>query len=119
MCQFYGGKIGKVMTRDELDGMRGLEHSKTNISMKNLTSTERSKCRKIGSVGNVGFSGFSNCLDSEMLLHGTHLNRDEIESNLSVPGIRGCHENALYKSFETSPHLICLYSITNIPLGPA
>ena len=48
-----------------------------------------------------------------------HLNRDKIESNLSVPGIQGCHENALFKSFETSPHLICLYASTNIPLGPA
>ena len=38
----------------------------------------------------------------------SHLNRDKIESNLSVPGIQGCHENALIKSFEMSPHLICL-----------
>ena len=37
-----------------------------------------------------------------------HLNRDEIESNLSVPGIQGNQENALIKSFEMSPHLICL-----------
>ena len=37
-----------------------------------------------------------------------HLNRDNFESNLSVPGIQRCHENALYKSLETSPHLICL-----------
>ena len=37
-----------------------------------------------------------------------HLNREKIESNLSVPGIQGCHENAIYKSFETSPLLICL-----------
>ena len=33
-------------------------------------------------------------------------------------GNRGCHENALYKSFEISPLLICLYTSTNIPLGP-
>ena len=32
-----------------------------------------------------------------------HLNRNQIESNLSVPGIQGCHENALYKSFEMRP----------------
>ena len=38
----------------------------------------------------------------------THLNRDKIESNLSVPGIQGHQENALIKSFEMSPHLICL-----------
>ena len=38
----------------------------------------------------------------------THLNRAKIESNLSVPGIQGCHENASCKSFEMSPHLICL-----------
>jgi len=36
-----------------------------------------------------------------------HLNRDTIESNLSVPGIQGYHENALYKSFETSPISWC------------
>ena len=50
---------------------------------------------------------------------GTHLNRDKTDSNLSVPEIQGCHENALCKSFETSPYLICLYASTNIPLGPA
>ena len=44
------------------------------------------------------------------LLANAHLNRDKIESNLSVPGFQGCHENALYKSFDTSPHLICLYA---------
>ena len=37
-----------------------------------------------------------------------HLNRDEIESNLSVPRIQGCHGNTLIKSFEMSPHLIWL-----------
>ena len=31
-----------------------------------------------------------------------------IEPNLSVPGIQGCHENALIKSLEMSPLLICL-----------
>ena len=36
----------------------------------------------------------------------THLNRDKIESNLSVPRIQGCHENALFKSSETSSHII-------------
>ena len=51
--------------------------------------------------------------------NGPHLNIDEIESNLSVPGIQGCHENVLYKSFERSPLLICLYASTIIPLGPA
>ena len=48
-----------------------------------------------------------------------HLNRDQIESNLSVPGIQGCHVNTRYKSIETSPHFICLYASTKIPLGPA
>ena len=38
----------------------------------------------------------------------SHLNRDKIESNLSVPGIQRCHENALYKNFEISPQLIYL-----------
>ena len=37
-----------------------------------------------------------------------HLNKDKIESNLSVPGSQGHQENALIKSFEMSPHLICL-----------
>ena len=35
----------------------------------------------------------------------SHLNRDYIESNLSVPAIQGCYENALIKSFEMSPYL--------------
>ena len=42
---------------------------------------------------------------------GTHiyrLNRDEMESNLSAPGIQGNQENALIKSIKMSPHLICL-----------
>ena len=38
---------------------------------------------------------------------GSYLNRDEIESNLSVLGIQGYHEFALYKSFKMIPHLIC------------
>ena len=29
-----------------------------------------------------------------------HLDRDNIQSNLSVPGIQGCHENVLIKCFE-------------------
>ena len=33
----------------------------------------------------------------------SHLNRDEIKSNLIVPGIQRRHENAFIKSFETSP----------------
>ena len=33
----------------------------------------------------------------------THLNRDKIESNLSVPVIQGDQENAHIKSFEMSP----------------
>ena len=40
--------------------------------------------------------------------NGAHLNRDKIEWNLSVPRIQARHENALYKSFEMSPLLICL-----------
>ena len=31
-------------------------------------------------------------------------NIDKIESNLSVPGIQGCHENTLCKNFETRPN---------------
>ena len=42
------------------------------------------------------------------LYHKSHLKRDKIESILSEPGIQKCHEKALYKSFEASPHLICL-----------
>ena len=33
----------------------------------------------------------------------THLNRDKIESNLSVPGFQGRHKNALIKDFKMSP----------------
>ena len=36
-----------------------------------------------------------------------HLNRDKIKSNLSVPEIQGHHENALIKSFESSPWYVC------------
>ena len=39
---------------------------------------------------------------------GAHLNRDKIESILSVPRIQGCYENGLCMSFEISPLLICL-----------
>ena len=50
----------------------------------------------------------------------THLNRNRVESNLSVLGIRGCHENALLKNFQTSPHLSLYASIFKIdPVGPA
>ena len=37
---------------------------------------------------------------SSIRLFDTHLNRDKIEANMSVPGVQGCHENAIYKSFE-------------------
>ena len=36
----------------------------------------------------------------------SHLNRDQIEYSLSLPGILGRHEKALFISFETSPFLI-------------
>ena len=36
----------------------------------------------------------------------SHLNRDKIESNLSVPGIWMNQENGLIKSFEMSPPLM-------------
>ena len=48
-----------------------------------------------------------------------HLNRNKIESNLSVPGFQGRHENTPIKSLETSPHWICLWPSIKIPLGPA
>ena len=40
--------------------------------------------------------------------NSTHLSKNKIESNLSVPGIQEDQENALIKSFEMSPHLIGL-----------
>ena len=46
-----------------------------------------------------------------VIVNSAHLNRGQIESNFSVPGIRGCHKNALYKSFKTSPNSIGLYSV--------
>ena len=49
----------------------------------------------------------------------THLNRNKIESNLSVPGIQGRHKNALIKSFEMRPHMKCLHVSIKNPLGPA
>ena len=36
----------------------------------------------------------------------THLNRDKIETNLSVPGFRGHQECTLIDNFEMIPHLI-------------
>ena len=43
---------------------------------------------------------------NQILIHSfTHLNRNQIESNLTVPGIQGCH--TIVKSSEMSPHLIC------------
>ena len=44
-------------------------------------------------------------LNATLVYTDTHLNRDEIESNLSVPGIQGNQENCLIKSFDMSPHL--------------
>ena len=35
----------------------------------------------------------------------SHLKRDKIESNLSVPGIQGGLDNAFYKSFKNKPQL--------------
>ena len=52
-------------------------------------------------------------------LSKSHLNRDNIESNMSVPVIQEHQENALIKSFEMSPNLMCLKVNTKIPLGPA
>ena len=40
------------------------------------------------------------CREREMVFSPTHLNRDQIESNLSVPGIQGCHENAQKESYK-------------------
>ena len=45
---------------------------------------------------------------SHVQVRGAHLNKDRIETNSSVPWIQGRHENALIKSFKTSPHMICL-----------
>ena len=54
-----------------------------------------------------------------MCISNSHLNKNKIVSNLSVPGILEHQENTLIKSFEISPHLICLYVSTKIPLEPA
>ena len=51
---------------------------------------------------------FTKAVSTVFKFNGTHLKRENIKSNLSVPGIQGCHENALYKSFETSPNSIFL-----------
>ena len=40
--------------------------------------------------------------------YSAHLNSDKIESNMIVPGIPGHQKNALIKSFEMRPYLICL-----------
>ena len=49
----------------------------------------------------------------------SHLNRYQIESNRSVPGIQGCHKNARIESFEMSTHMECIWTSIKIPLGPA
>ena len=52
---------------------------------------------------------------------GIHLNRDKIESNLSVPVIQGCRENALFKNFQTSPHYpwyVCRLAPTSLEAQP-
>ena len=38
------------MTRDELDGMRGLEHSKTNISVENQITTKEEQMSENGKL---------------------------------------------------------------------
>ena len=47
-----------------------------------------------------------------------HLNRDQIESNLSVPGIQRCQEHALIKSFKMSPPLDMSVGLLQNPYGP-
>ena len=37
-----------------------------------------------------------------------YLNRGKVERNLSVTGIQGRHEKALFETIGTSPRLICL-----------
>ena len=55
-----------------------------------------------------------------------HLNRNKIETILSVPGIQGYKGphmpyTPLLRPYmrALSPHLICLYAGMNMPLGPA
>ena len=59
---------------------------------------------------------YTQTIVSNAMYRQAHLNRDKIESNLSVPGIQGCHENNFYKSFEMSPNFICLCARAKIPL---
>ena len=78
-------------------------------------------CRQI--VGN-SCSGQSNCYPPIYLLHVlcfclecyAHLNRGEIEFNLSVPGNQGYHKNALYTIIKTSPNM---QASIDIPPEPA
>ena len=80
---------------------------------------EESESFGIGSVV-IGDRPRTQCQVVEDMIHlYAHLNRDKIESNLSVPGIQGHQENALIKSFKMSPHLICLYASIKIPLRAA
>ena len=61
-----------------------------------------------------GFLNWSEILGNQVV---SHLNRDNIESNFSVPVIQEHNENALIKSFAMSPHLICFQVSLKIPLG--
>ena len=47
----------------------------------------------------------------------THLNRGIVQSNLNVAGIHGYLDNAILRSFEMMPKLICLKASFSIPLA--
>ena len=47
-------------------------------------------------------------LHLELKVKHAHLNRSKVESKFSVPGIQGGHQNAFYRSFGASQHLVCL-----------
>ena len=51
-----------------------------------------------------------------MALTTTHLNRIMIECSYSVPQIKECHENALFKSFKMSLLRTVLAKFTQNPL---
>ena len=90
-------------------GQMGMEHGPTHLLKainRNAGKTE-SPDSSFYSPGRRGLPYMTSLL-LHFLCPATHLNRDKIESNLSVTGIQGRHENVSCKTFEISPHMMCL-----------
>ena len=84
-------------TEGESTILKDIKSRDTQLVTKKLSTILKSTIARVDCIGIV------------VVTHDhTHLKRDQIESNLSVPVIQGHQENVLIKSFEMSPLLICL-----------